>query len=600
MKTQILINKAGDSLNTGNILYVATTGSDSALARASHVGNPGKPYLTIEAAVGAAVAGDTIYVFSGSYTPVSNIAKSGINMFFEVGTIVTKTTAGSLFDSTGFTDAFNVFGHAEFYKTTTAGYIFYSNSGYAGKPISFECKKVQSNQSIIFYINVACTCYWKVDYATATGDSVMYINLNASGSSFRMDFHTWVSTANHCINTYYFQYTIIQMNGVQLYSTNGWAIGGFHRGTKIHLNVEYISGTAYGTYVGSNIAINNYESADSITVNCNYCSGIWIQSYECSTSLVGAFNYVYYNAPRTSLIGGNIQYLTVGSGHVKTTVTGISPNRATSPSFSVMDGMVDISIGKTEYNLAGSCTGGVTNLYGNTGEGQYYNGYITVNGGTLNILADMVLDSPVNFFEPLLIALASGTLKIKAKITSTLNNAGVPQSWGELIKWSGGNLILDDATLVTNTLSFSAIRATTAGLVARVYSGGFNTNQPALGGPQTGQYFELYYTFGGVALTSIYLGLYITESDIVTYDTVPKLAARMVQLVNASPSVNTSVFAYQDNPNVDAYFRVRSFTKGPAFTYGNGTNLNQYLVKYGSYPFTYIGNGLVNVDSNII
>ena len=90
----------GSTINTGNVLYVASTGDDSDLTRSGHIGNISKPFLTLKAARDAAVAGDLIYVFSQTFTFDNrdsngnywnsrlddlNIWKNGVNYYFESG-----------------------------------------------------------------------------------------------------------------------------------------------------------------------------------------------------------------------------------------------------------------------------------------------------------------------------------------------------------------------------------------------------------------------------------------------------------------------------------------------------------------------------------
>ena len=53
---------SGSNNTTGNVLYVSSTGSDSDLTRAGHLGDMDKPFLTLKAARDAAISGDVIYV----------------------------------------------------------------------------------------------------------------------------------------------------------------------------------------------------------------------------------------------------------------------------------------------------------------------------------------------------------------------------------------------------------------------------------------------------------------------------------------------------------------------------------------------------------
>jgi len=66
-------------VTSSGFLYVAPWGNNSFPG----VGGIYRPYATIEAAVAAAVSGNTIYVFSGTYNPVSNLWKNGVNFYFE-------------------------------------------------------------------------------------------------------------------------------------------------------------------------------------------------------------------------------------------------------------------------------------------------------------------------------------------------------------------------------------------------------------------------------------------------------------------------------------------------------------------------------------
>jgi len=584
--------------NTGNILYVAITGSDADPARASHLGSINKPFLTIEAAANAAIAGDLIYVYHGTYTPISNIAKDGVDYYFEPGCVVTKTTVGNLFDTTGFVGRFNIYGQGEFLKTTNTGYILYlNNTTYDANGMVFECKRIYSNQTHIIWVQTGgCICNWKIDYALATVGMVMYLNYAGAGGAFKIDFHTWKSTGSNVISGYWWYYTDMNLNGLYFISTANTAINKSLNSCNLLLNIDYISGTGYKDAIGSATAIDIYQYTASLTVNCSYCSGLFVDAYDCTTTLSGSFYAVQFASNYSTCTGGTIQFLTVNNGHVKTTVGRIGTNITNSPSYNITNGLVDITIGSSNYGMRGNISGGVVNIFGNQGQGQQYIDGVYISGGQVNVMADMIINGGINFWESNLFILSGGILKIKSRIKAVLNGS-TPD--GAIVKWSGGTLILDNATLTTIVANYYAIRATTAGLAAKIYSGGFNYNKIDYGGPQTGNYFERSYTINSVAFTQVYLGVYISESDTATYNTTAKIAARMVALINANSSVNTVVFAYQDVPNTDTFFRIRSVTKGPAFTYGNGSNTSDALVKYGSYPFTYIGNGLVNINENI-
>jgi hypothetical protein len=142
------------TINTGAILYVATTGSDTDTTRASHIGNINKPFLTLKAARDAAISGDLIYVFPQTITFDNrdsnsnawnsklddiNIWKNGVNYYFEVGCKIKfynqSVTGGqmNLLRPRGLvSETCNVYGHLEFETYCTgvdssngANYFFY-------------------------------------------------------------------------------------------------------------------------------------------------------------------------------------------------------------------------------------------------------------------------------------------------------------------------------------------------------------------------------------------------------------------------------------------------------------------------------------------
>lgn len=587
-------------LLTTNIIYVSKSGND--LTGARH--DLGKPFLTVEAAVAVAQPGDLIKAFPGTYSIASNIAKDGVSFYLEPGASFVKATSGHMFDTTGFVSAFNVYGFGELHKTTASGNIWYSDSTYGGSPIVFECKRVYSNQDHIFNINKGFECHWRVDYALATAGMIMYMGFgNSGGVSFKIDFNNWTSTGSDAISGYWWYYSNVELNGTALVSTAGSALSKSLNGSLLNVNVSYISGVANVGFGGANTAIWVYEYTEALTINCAYCRGVHVNCYGTTLDLSGAFGWVYYNSERATLIGGTIQYLKVAEGHAKTTVARIPYNMVDSPSFEIVGGVTDLTYGKSNYEMRGSVSGGVLNLYGNCNMNQFYNGSVSVSGGELNLLAEVRISGPLNFWPAdLFVVSGTGTLRVKSKIYGrVVTGSNAPTPDGALIVWNGGNLVFDGATLITLIPDYYAIRSATSSQVLKVLSGGFNYNKIDYGGPQTGQYHELIYYPASVASTTVLLyGIWITESDTVTYDTIPKIAQRMVDLVNANSSVNTEVLAFQDNPGVDSTFRIRHLQKGPYFIHNNGLNCDRYLVRYGSYPFTYAGNGLVNISADVI
>ena len=102
MSTQIQIASSGGGTNLSKTLFVDPNGNDLTGTK----GNLSKPYLTLEAAQAAAVAGDLIYVYPGTYTvtttDASGLAKDGVSYYFSPRTIVNKTSTGPIFRADNF------------------------------------------------------------------------------------------------------------------------------------------------------------------------------------------------------------------------------------------------------------------------------------------------------------------------------------------------------------------------------------------------------------------------------------------------------------------------------------------------------------------
>ena len=116
------------TISLGRILYVSTSGNDSTAI----VGSLAYTYLTLEAAKAAAINGDLIYVFPGTYnvttTATEGLAKDGISYYFSPNCIINKATSGDMFRANGFIYGFRVYGYGNFNKTVTSGSILSSNN----------------------------------------------------------------------------------------------------------------------------------------------------------------------------------------------------------------------------------------------------------------------------------------------------------------------------------------------------------------------------------------------------------------------------------------------------------------------------------------
>lgn len=126
-------------------LFVSPDGDDGTAQK----GKMCFPYKTIEAAKNAAVAGDTIEVFSGDYTINEQLGKDGISYYFHPQTNILTNIANvtTIFDDTA--GAFNckVFGYARFVHNPSfaGGFAWCFNSS----NLQVECQEIVTQSGAV-------------------------------------------------------------------------------------------------------------------------------------------------------------------------------------------------------------------------------------------------------------------------------------------------------------------------------------------------------------------------------------------------------------------------------------------------------------------
>lgn len=548
-------------------------------------------YSTLESARDAAVSGDTIIVYPGTYTvtttATNGIAKSGVNFYFHPGTIVNKSTSGSIFYDSGFTNPCNVYGYGTFAKTTSVGYIYYNTKSNA----VFEAKTVTSSISHCFVTDIG-NVRFKVDYATSTAGAVLFMNQSNSSpdNNIRVDMIHWKSTASGAITGGWWYYTNLYVTGNRLESTTSYAVSMYNTLNRININVDLILGVTYGLYT--------YDGTTSVVnVNCTYITGI----QDCNTvslnGLCGKLNFNGY-----SFSGGICGDITVAAGSVNT-VAGLNvyTGAATTP-IVVTGGVLNMYQHKTAYGIIFNITGGIFNLYGTIQAGQISttSGRI-VNGGEMNLYGRFNHGGNVDSSSYYGIWLQSGTLRLHSAIKVGFNDSN-----GHGILWTGGKLIIEDSSIITtNTLTYP-IKALSTGLQLRV-NGRLSHNRTEQGSILAGKKHKYKYQTNAVASTGLYCNdgtggdELFQVTDLTTYNTQALIAARMVTLINASATLDMT--ASQDNPGTDTYFYVETDTPGynfaPMGNNNSASNLTNTLIRIGSYAMTEICGGTIIENSNI-
>lgn len=563
-------------------------------------------YSTIEAAVTAATSGDLIVVYPGSYTisttATNGIAKSGVDFYFHSGASVTKTTSGHIFSDNGFTNNSNVYGYGTFTKTTNTGNIYYNTLPNA----VFEGLNCTSSIDNIFYTTRA-KMRFKVDYATASAGRVLFM-YNGNGytdSLIDINMIYWKSTSSQAIgSSTWWYYTKMRITGEILESTASYAISQYNGGVTLHLNIGQILGVTYALVSGDG------NGGNPNLINCNYCTGISdIGKPYILNGEFGTLVYSGYYTYGSYVNGGRFQNITLnGSGHVKTTLAGIGGGSVCTITQS--SGVLDVDIDSSHYGIGFNITGGVCNILSYRTQSQLSSGTDRiVNGGTLNLYAILTHGGGVDSGLWYAIKLQSGTLRLFSNIYNTFNQNGSFYSNYEGshgIVWIGGELIIEDSSIViTNTMAYP-IKANTAGLQLRV-NGRLSHNRTDFGSLLAGKKHKYKYVVNAVATTALYCNdgtggdEFFQETNTATYNTTAALAARMVALINASATLD--ITATQDTPGTDAYFYLEHDVVGQNFAVmGNmntSTNLTNSLIRIGSFPITEICGGTIIENANI-
>lgn len=586
---QNLFSATFSGVITTNLVYVSTTGNDSTGAR----NDLSKPFLTLEAALSASLSGDTIIVFSGSYTVTTTasngLSKDGVNWYFYPNTTVTKSSSGHIFNVSGFTLGSNVYGYGNFVKTTSTGHVFFASGQY----------DAVCNFNVTFEFN----------YCTNSTTHCIQANV-ASGYGLRIKGLGYLSSsAGYAIATWVYTSALIDVPRIA--STSNYAIlmgGNVSNSSSFIINSAYVtSTTTYAVYASGGV----YNIA-----NCNGSSIGYFASYTTfgrtiingMTNGIYCTNYsdVYLNGYATKiqmvhslsrLYGGSCGDLTLSAGYVNTSVG--SPVSYSVLTISGGEANIDVDQGGNLYKLVQ--TGGVLTLNGNINSGQFAS-TSTISGGRLNLRCNLtVSDCP----EWIVMSNSGTTIDLgNSMIYMTGTNRGAGFDWGKntFIRYQGGKIFSNGATFIltdTNCLPFCVEGANRE---IRVLSGGLNTN--TLLSVLSAKKKKIKWNVSAVASISITLNdgsggnEIFSETDTTTYNTTALLAQRMVALINASATLD--ITASQDTAGVNTYFYTEADVASVNFTFPASTNLTYSWVVENSYALTNVSGGMIIQNSDII
>lgn len=395
VSNQLLINGSPitSQLNVGKSLYVdAINGVDSTGTR----GVASLPFLTLNAAKIAASSGDIIYVGPGSYTPTSSLAKNGVNWSFSLGCAINATDF-FIFDTTSGSFTFSVFGRADFFTNQVIGSAGTLAANNSGSNIHLEARSITNT--------------------TKSGNS-------DTGSSC-------IQCSNGTIRIYA---DLIQQIGDDY--CVWWNQGNAYIHSQTITSNSTIYATVTSTYGGSFISGNFYVDADEIFATGN--NGVCVLGGSSGGPQAMAF---WIDSKLIQSTNGSAGTINIQSGKIYIRSEKVMGN--TGCPF-VINGQSDVlfylTTQKIEADLPASAVTGSSFIK----VGQWVShaspstAALTISGGTHNIQIQE-LNTTIHG-----VSVSGGTLQLLARI-----DLSPTPSMNPVLK-SGGNLILDHCTLISN------------------------------------------------------------------------------------------------------------------------------------------------------
>ena len=489
--------EAGTNLTQS--IFVTQNGDDTT----GTIGNMSKPFATLNSASQAATTGSTIFVYPGTYTAeAENLAFEGGSYYFYPGTVVSKSAAGPVFNSKNYSIGFNVYGHADFYLTSSCEEVIEAGNSSAPTPsYTFECQDITQLCGGDYAIVTT------VDNGNITTDiavaNIKFRKLKTDGSGISIPGPYSTEKGNYFINCneiyadvggiYSYQgYSYLELNATRIVANGGAGIRSYY-GYNTNINVGYLYGTTYG-----------YDSFGTgyININSSYVSGI---------NNVASIITLNGHCAKLDTSGGTF----IGTSFEGTgTWSGGNNDVKLTPTYTEF---LYITGGNHRINAGGSSTyfpyisiqGGLTYIdgYQTSGNSNYnYN----ISGGELIWRGHMKFstnDNGQNFpFN-----LNGGVLRIMGHVENSLmDSEPTPQEYS-CVYYNGGTLILDGATLLTSASFAPPVRVVGQDREVKIYSGGVNTNKTGSMGLLAA---SSSFGSGGYALTNPLGGMIIEDASI--------------------------------------------------------------------------------------
>ena len=493
--------------NLTQSIFVTQNGDDTT----GTIGNISKPFATLESASQAATTGSTIFVYPGTYTVTENLAREGVNYYFQPGTTVSSSYAGAIFDVEGFRTSphgFNVYGNADFHiHTNNSARIWEAGANFAEVTFDWTLEfqdatntangtliklGTQSQTSRIKFRNVNVVTGFISNEASYQDSGILKIEGNkfeSSGGSF------YTGGGNH--GPYSLQ---VDVNWINCAGSNAFDNMGYSRGL---FNVAYCysGGTSYAYNFYANPGGEGYQTAINGHANRIKIAGIQNvqQNGDCGYLEITNGNYTGNNVKEATISGGTSQFNWVAGSYLYSPIS-ISGGVAIITCNDAIGNFPQLDVSGGKCILLGYMSGGLNSRrFGISGGELIFKGY--VEGPSSSNTANYGV-----------FRLTSGILRIQGGyIKSMLKDGDVDVQNSSPIRYEGGELILDNATLISSGSIVPPVRVIGQDREVKIYSGGVNTNKTGSMGLLAA---SSSFGSGGYALTNPLGGMIIEDSSV--------------------------------------------------------------------------------------
>jgi hypothetical protein len=449
--------------NLTQSIFVTQNGDDTTAV----VGNMSKPFATLESASQAATTGSTIFVYPGTYTlGTDNLAREGVNYYFYPNTTVNQSNSTNIFDQNGFNLACNIYGSANFNITSTGGLVYFGGvNGFRDYDFTFQAQDINYSTGTAFSGMPKSNRIFSIDIRHSSGSGRFYYAPGNTAGSGRIDIKAdTIESGNSNVFNTSGGINSIRIKANRIYTPNAVSIRTYN--SSLDADVQYAVGDTYAySFESTHGGINNIRGYTNGINHANPSQTVF-------NGIVGKLdisNGEFHGgvANNGSITGGesSFKWHTTWTG-------GPSPD-----TFSISDGVTSIELADSSTYMGQLSVSGTAKVIV-TGykQGANSNYRYSISGGELIYKAHTLYpynDNGANYaFD-----LSGGLLRMQGYIKNQLTDSDAQPQQSSCIRYRGGELILDGATLIASSSVAPAIWVTDQTREVKIYSGGVNTNK---------------------------------------------------------------------------------------------------------------------------